>query len=179
MPRINLLHINTNQYPKNMLFINAVNFGQKLTTKLNTQNDICLVLSVNNRVVMEKIFHHNDLTSHIRFMNETMDYLYMDNAIITMYALCNNKDDFKKKFSIYWFFEYMLTATEILCSLEMCVIHDNVVTSLNAENAEFSNIELNNMLNKIKNSKYTMNTNELSKSIYNQDRSSFRWIDSL
>lgn len=163
------------------LYINAENYGQKLiaATNLDSKNDICLVLSNKNKVILKNLFHHNDLQSHIHFIKEALDFLYMDDAKITMYALCENCTDFKTKFSIYWFFEYMLTATEITCSLEMCVIHDNIVTSLNSETAEFNNIELNNMLNKIKNSKYTMNTNELSKSIYNQDRSSFRWIDSL
>ena len=96
-----------------------------------------------------------------------------------MYALCNNASDLKAKFSVFWFFEYMLTAVEINSELEMCLIHNNKVVKIDSDTPDFEDEQINIMLSKIRSNKFIGNPNQLSKSIYNQDHTSLRWIDSL
>lgn len=128
---------------------------------LTKKNDITTLLISDETIILQKTFPSNNLNKHITFIDSVLEQIQTDqNSKIIMFFSSKNKNSIKKYFKIYWFFVYLLTGIEVVCEFD--------IINIDLSMSEFTN--------NLKNSKYIQNIEQLSKSIYNQDIKSWRWI---
>lgn len=166
------------------IYHNAVKIGEGLVKNnyLNSELDVCLVLSSQNKTLLIEKLNHNDLKSHLKFISKIMDFLYMENTVITFFAHCNNCDDLHAKFSVYWFLKYFFTSIESNTEIIMCVIYNSKVLAIKSNGnipSEINDHKSESFINSIISSQYMSETYNLSNQIDKQDISCFRWIDYL